>query len=191
MQLHVISRNVCIILGLIGSAFGFAGSVLIVPSHSTIGWSDSVVILDDSGKVVDVPQQTRWAKPSSQIRLTREAQAKASVQPITDNPKVRRLELTVDTKIADAGRFVESMNIKGGLKCEAEADKGYVNQQRDAVLFQLYEFMNAHSRELGNFYNPYDPQQTRDLEALMHTHMDAPLATKGLRLVKLAKWTTD
>lgn len=182
--------NISFISGLIGFLTGSIG-VIITVTYSTIGCGGLVAILDESGKVVDVTAETRWVRPHLKVQLTRGVQANASVQPITDNPKVRRLGLTVDTEIVDARRFVESMNIKANSTCEVAKDEGHACQQRDAVLFHLYEFMNSHSRELGKFYNPYDPQQTRDLEALMRANLDEPLAAKGLRLVRLAKWTTD
>lgn len=177
----------------VAGIFTIAGLIgaFIVLLCSTIPLSNHVVILDNDDKVIDVPQRARWARPSSVVQLTRETQAMASVQPITDNPKVRRLGLTVNTEVVDARRFVESMNIKASSLCNDSNGHDLTCVQRDETLFHLYEFMNAHSRELGKFYNPYDPQQTRDLEALMHTHLDEPLATKGMRLVKLAKWTTE
>ena len=173
------------------------GGFLQILTSSTPSSGDIAVILDKDGHVVASTEHMIWLKPGqTTISLARATHAKASVQPITDNPKVRRLEMTLDSEIIDAKKFVEANHITPKTLCESkadghEADHGPACQQRDAVLFQLYEFMNAHSRELSRFYNPYDPKQTLELENMLHANLDEPLAAKGIRMVRLAKWTTE
>ncbi len=191
--LKVMLKNTCFTSGAISFLVGLIGisAVLFFSVIVDLTGNDLTLILDNGGNVIDVPQQSRWVWHNKVVVLKRETHMSASIQPITDNPKVRHLGLTVDTEIVDARRFAESMGVSINSRCEDINDTGLVCKQRDAGLFHLYEFMNAHSRELSWFYNPYDPQQTRDLEALLHANLDESLAAKGLRLVKLAKWTTE
>lgn len=98
-----------------------------------------------------------------------------SVTPITDNPKARKISYSVTIDIFDLDLYLKKHPLSGEPAI-------LINEVNKRVEYELYEFNNAHSRELGELYNPLDPAQQAKLEELMDGFVTPRLMGEGLRI---------
>jgi len=112
-----------------------------------------------------------------------------AVQPITDNPKVRHLRYKVEVRIVDSVLFARSLRLEPGDTCPGVGPMRC--QLENAVMYEVFEFNNANSRELANFYNPYDPNQTGELQKLLLQKLNPPLLAKGINFKRLVSWSVE
>lgn len=115
-----------------------------------------------------------------------------TVQPITDNPKVRHLKYKIEVTIVDPVLFVRTVQLGPGATCSQNIGDGPMHcQLDDSVMFEIFEFNNANSKELAKFYNPYDQNQTGELQHLMLQKLNPPLIAKGINFKRLVSWSVE
>lgn len=90
----------------------------------------------------------------------------SSVQPITENPKVRKLTYTVEIEIDPHYYF-------DGVKDEEEQSNKR-NEAARKIKYWLYEFNNENSRKLARFYNPLDQWQASQLSIMLRNYLNKP-----------------
>lgn len=118
------------------------------------------------------------------------------VRVITDNPKVREIHYNLQTRIIDLNvwfsrpqrRELKRVNTSGG----SMIGTGWYGVTRQpttvdeeigkTVITLLFEFNEAHSRDLARFYNPLDPQQSENLKQLLEPWLNERLAADGIRV---------
>ena len=108
-----------------------------------------------------------------------------TIQPVTANPKVRRLVSIVEARITDPQLYVttvpESLDSKGWTIPRGGLVIGryvFVNQ----IESSLYEFHEKHSAELGKFYNPHDPRQQAEFRDLTISVVGPLVRRKGIEI---------
>lgn len=141
--------------------------------------------------VAEFPEQVRlwrWDPRISGLNILsyyeKENRFSFKVQPITPNPKVRQLHVNIT--FVSAGtlqlyrlyrRFCRSLWPK--------------HQSFDAwVQYQLYEFKNARSKDLGELYNPLEPTQQDRLTAMLKSFFEPMLENSGVILAE-ASFSVD
>lgn len=124
------------------------------------------------------------------VLLPRSDAPTVGVTPITQNPKVRHIELTPEAEIFDMGRYIRETGkpVTDTYHEESVEDR---DRFRRAIRRELNEVTNGYSKELAEFYNPDDEAQTRRLEAFIKERVNPLLAPKGIRMTKLIKWTVN
>src|SRR3989344_6276213 len=91
------------------------------------------------------------------------------IQPITTNPKVRNLNYSVGVSVGNTPEdFIAWNRLKVNLQNWLE--------------FQLYEFNEAHSRELAEFYNPASREHQLKFQSLLRAFLLPLIKDKGLYL---------
>ncbi|MBI5654357.1 hypothetical protein HZC53_01745 [Candidatus Uhrbacteria bacterium] len=123
------------------------------------------------------------------ILVAKNSELEGAVQPITDNPKVRHLKYKLEVEVVDPVAFARAVQLQPGASCPGEGPMKC--QLDDAVLYEIYEFNNANSKELARFYNPYDKKQADELEKLMNVELTPPLAAKGINFKRLVSWSVE
>lgn len=98
------------------------------------------------------------------------------VKPITANPKVRDLAYTVRAHVCDDAAFSATLALHN-VDEDASATYAFMH---DKIRFELYEFNNANSIELGELYNPIDAVQNRRLRTALERAIGPSLAADGL-----------
>lgn len=144
--------------------------------------------LDQNGRVVDVSRFLVLCV-SNCTNVPRSIRVSSRVFPITDNPKVRRIGYQITVEGKDWQKFFDTIGDKESW--DGESANSIAMEER--VRFLLYEFNNAHSKELANFYNPLDPKQVVDLQALLAYFLNTPetLGRNGLEMIKLDSFSVD
>jgi hypothetical protein len=141
------------------------------------------LIISPQGKIMRVVENYKSDWSWNYINYTIESFAPQSnafemkVNPITDNPKVRNLQYTVEVEIL--GTPDDYLNYKKTLgKKSLQQWLGY----------WLLEFNNSHSKQLGAFSNYYDDQQQTEFNKLIKKYIGPKLVNTGIRF-KNAKFT--
>jgi len=93
------------------------------------------------------------------------------LNPITDNPKVRRLAYSV---------IIEAFGSPTEYLVYRAATGGKLRLS-DWLEFYLYEFNEKYSKELGIFYNPRDEEQQKNFQALLENFLEPYLKDTGVR----------
>ncbi|KKQ79917.1 MAG: hypothetical protein UT02_C0020G0012 [Parcubacteria group bacterium GW2011_GWC2_38_7] len=112
----------------------------------------------------------------------------SEVKPITDNPKVRDISYTVNPKIKDDRIFFEAERdclFKGRVSYSWNDDERTKACLIARVEYYLYEFNNAHSKDLAKFFNPRDPAQVEAFDKLLRDNIEGPLLEHGISISKL------
>lgn len=122
--------------------------------------------------------------------LAKKTEVDGEVRPITENPKVRHLKYRIEVEIVDPVLFVRSVGLQPGASCP-DGDRPRDCQLRDTVMYEIYEFNNANSKELAKFYNPYDQHQTDELRKLMLGELNDTLIPKGINFRRLVSWSVE
>lgn len=100
------------------------------------------------------------------------------IEPITANPKVRRLTYRLEYQIVDQEKF------DGWF---LGINRSYATSFASAVKFHLFEFQERHSRELATFYNPEDAKQQSRFAGLIMDDVGPRLVDYGL-IIKEARF---
>ncbi len=150
----------------------------------------TVVRFDSSGLVEAKSNDALFCPPLfiNCVKIPRSSTVSASVHPITDNPKVRGLKYAIEVEVLDTRTFF-------GLGYGDKDGDWEANNRRisELVEYWLYEFNNAHSRDLAVFYNPFDVRQQQALETLLGEYLKnkSNLSSKGIRFVRLESFSVD
>lgn len=108
-----------------------------------------------------------------------------SVTILTENPKVRTLTHFISVVVSDPQTFYGSnpdrMRIQDSGLASME-DLSVQSEIKRTVEKSIYDFNNAHSKELVGFFNPLEPDQQRAYRKLIHSYLDRPLAKEGLEI---------
>lgn len=113
-----------------------------------------------------------WVKAKDVYREIR-----MSVSPITPNPKVRTIKYVVNVAahIVSLEAFRRFLTYTKNEFHLTEAPDDIARYVGEHVKFWLYEFNNAHSKEIGDFYNPMDPSQQKMFLELVSGFLDEKL----------------
>jgi len=159
---------------------------LFVESSALFGKDDLVKFNRDTGEVVAVLDEGLMFCTNNCAHLPEHQFEWMAVQPITQNPKVRHIEYTMDVTVCNLKDYFNSIgNTDFGWTVLYQGDQTMAI--RAAVEYELYEFNNARSIELAEFYNPRDDEQTAQLERLIVSNVHERLREKGL-CVTLDSW---
>ena len=147
-----------------------------------------IVARDKAGRVVEVSDSSVWTIGRTVSFVTTWAVAASSVQPITDNPKVRRLHYEAMVQVTDPVVFMQTC---GPMPGQVDTAAGNLQRLKDTLGYQLFEFNNARSKDLAKFYNPLSTEQTKELESMLRNHLDEALKPKGVAFVRLQAWSVE
>ncbi|MFA4954059.1 MAG: hypothetical protein WC641_02000 [Patescibacteria group bacterium] len=147
-----------------------------------------IVVRDKTGRVVEVSDSSVWTNGRTASFVTTWAIAASSVQPITDNPKVRRLHYEAMVQVTDPAVFMQTC---GPMLGQADTVSGNLQRLKDTLGYQLFEFNNARSKDLAKFYNPLSLEQTKELESMLRAYLDETLKPKGVAFVRLQAWSVE
>ncbi|PIZ99383.1 MAG: hypothetical protein COX77_01740 [Candidatus Komeilibacteria bacterium CG_4_10_14_0_2_um_filter_37_10] len=111
------------------------------------------------------------------VQLPKNMIACSSVQPITDNPKVRTLKYEVGITVTDLNKLFYSPE-RLSHKTHYQA----YEMVNGIVQYQLHEFNNINSKQLSLFYNPYEKEQLLALDSLIKNEINPLLAINGLSI---------
>lgn len=100
----------------------------------------------------------------------------SSVTPITDNPKARHITYQVAVEMVNPEIFFQSLTGRQNKTGLEEVTK----EIQEVVKYQLYEFNNAHSRELAELFNPLDPSQVEKLNQMLLPWLNGKIGQQGL-----------
>lgn len=106
-------------------------------------------------------------------------QVNLTVHPVTENPKVRNLNISLTVSIAP--KIQDAMKLDKYLKGEDIPGSGNIEK---FLQFHLYEFTEMNSKELGKLYNPLDQKQQTvlfDLISLYYKEKLSDLPIKPIR----------
>lgn len=103
---------------------------------------------------LDGTEWVSYAKRDESVRM--------SVSPITENPKVRGLTYEVTVEILGSSESYLVLQ-------EVTEGKGIRHWLKD----QLFEFNEAHSRDLAKFYNPLDEDQQDEFEEMVRSFLSS------------------
>jgi hypothetical protein len=109
---------------------------------------------------------------------------------LTENPKVRKVQHNISVIIKDVEKFysVKSrQDIWAGNDQDIEFREDMPVENithciQTLLNSHLYDFNNAHSKDLAKFYNPLDQSQQKDYLHLMFDCLDPILAQDGLEI---------
>lgn len=187
-----------------GFVLGIMGVLAVVTSPLYTEWPLSgsspettgpkaVVLFDENGHVQEVSHIDLWWSgaqfcTNNCVTVPWQVALSAHVSPITENPKVRRLEYRIAVEIFDFQSFFDTIGEKDA----------WTTVQNGAIFvthvqYWLYEFNNAKSRELAAFYNPLDLEQRRGLEKVLMDYLNQPdrLEKTGMRMTGLMSFAVD
>lgn len=150
--------------------------------HSRDSYSHSTLF--ERRVLVAFNSQTMRAEPRAiaylweeKLDAPTEIETTLSVQPITDNPKVRKLTYTVHFSIDPGYYFDEYGTLKSNDK---------IWQIAKEIEYWLYEFNNQKSKQLAKFHNPHNPKERKELSEMMMNYLykdnrlDSRIRMKGL-----------
>ncbi|MFH0815150.1 MAG: hypothetical protein V1902_03700 [Candidatus Falkowbacteria bacterium] len=154
--------------------------------RATNPFAARLATLDEQGKVVDVNVPLAWNYDNCVNYTASPKPISTVVKPITENPKVREVHYTVAFEEVDVKKFVEA------VVAMAPYDGQMSHEQFEARYLRLvklvvYDFNDAHSKELSEFYNPLRTEQQAAFLDLLKKYLDPKLAEVGLA-VKAVTW---
>lgn len=155
-------------------------------THETLGSSYILARADDGSTSVHRLLPAWCAGGATCYRVATQkwsTRVDSHVKPITENPKVRDLTYIVDSPVCDQRAFGVALR-DHNVGTSAAAVERFI---RDRVRFELYEFNNAHSSQLGELYNPMDGDQTARLHITLEDVVAPKLKADGLCIV-LVSW---
>ncbi len=136
-----------------------------------VNYVGTAVFFDEDGKVTEVVKGPAVCFSRCIEHEPRTFSQTGTVTPITENPKVRRLTYAVTSRVVDIKQYYSTI--------------GVTEKVQETVQFHLYEFNNARSKELAEFYNPLDPAQRDRLQEIIKGFMDPRLAPYGIEIKAL------
>lgn len=116
------------------------------------------------------------------FNVLKKMEAKTSVMPITENPKVRQISYSVRIEIARPEVFFKKTPARWEMREATEVRREVVN----IAARWLYEFNEHHSKGLGELYNPLDEGQVSQLRKMVLPWLNEKLEPEGLRGIDVA-----
>jgi hypothetical protein len=155
------------------------------------GWPESIpVTFASDGKVIEHPYGVFTiglkGKFSNIPRGKVDIYYLPSVTLLTDNPKVRTINHSISVRLADPAKFYNSAPnrkmLHWGKRSGFQPDGTSSTEEQIglAILNRVYDFNNAHSRDLAQLFNPLEAAQQKAYRALLTEFLGAPLANDGL-----------
>jgi len=187
-------RDIPQLLAFVPCALGFFGCMTIgLYTESTAFESNfyrkgvseyerTVVQYDADGKYVQSGLWI-WCRNNCANRVPVSFNMGSSVTPITENPKARHIRYAVGVRITDLPKYAATVGVKD--------DDDNPDRAAGAIGYELYEFNNAHSKTLAQFYNPLDARQTNGLAALLKREINPRLKSKGMEITELVSWDVE
>ena len=154
-----------------------------------------VIKFDEKGKVV--AQSDFWVICYNNCtNASAETIVESHVQPITDNPKVRRITYNIQVQVIDWQKFFDRTGVKPDqryrfLPVAIPGTETNKQAMQNKVLYFLYEFNNSNSKELAQFYNPLAEDQRLKLEVLLSSYLNPNLEPFGLKMTRLISFSVD
>ncbi len=117
---------------------------------------------------------------------------KSQVSAITDNPKVREIEIIMSLQIVDYPKALQlwlddkQVDLAEGVPSSKEIEKGLAS----LVEYELYEFKNTNSIALSKLYNPHDHTQNTVMQNMINEAMAEKLLQKGFKILKI-EWVVN
>lgn len=114
-----------------------------------------------------------------------------TVHPVTENPKVRDITCRLVLKIKERScqnlqALFDFLHLHKMWK--VGRDSGFTHLGETEVVWEtpavsmLYDFCNAHSRELSDLFNPLRKDQVERFESMVHDYFDPLLAHSGVEI---------
>ena len=158
--------------GAIGASIAICMALLFIPVAWLLGSIEKVgpyaLTLDSSGQIKEIfEKEIRFWSWDQRIKGLvsygqRNFSCSMEVSPITENPKVRRLNYRVQLEASGTpDAFLQLKKFLANLK-----ERGFENIE-NWIEFQLYEFQEKSSQELGKLYNPLKKAQQQTLLELL------------------------
>ncbi|MCI5108288.1 MAG: hypothetical protein MRY49_00385 [Candidatus Pacebacteria bacterium] len=99
-----------------------------------------------------------------------------TVTPITVNPKARTVTYKVVSEVVDPNKFFSYGDFR------KKTVKETVDEINWRVNYWIQEFNNAKSKEVAEFYNPYDMDQVLEFRMLVQGYMNEKLSQTGIQV---------
>lgn len=149
---------------------GITSIFLLILSIGLLDFSWNCEFEHDDTKVITIYNEKKncyeqpfiafvWQKPKTVCLTTH---ILSEVTPITINPKVRKITYLVEFEIDPTYYFENNQANPDSLLTKA----------KEKVNYWLYEFNNAHSQELAQFYNPLEKSQVTQLSELVTSYIN-------------------
>jgi hypothetical protein len=116
------------------------------------------------------------------------AWASGSVSPVTSNPKVRTIayDVRLVADLASEEDFQKWFHFLTTVHHVTVVDFSDIHSSIQRMLkFELYEFQNAHSQEIAEFYNPLDPAQQQKFHDLVFRFLQERLPGLSFQTEKI------
>ncbi|MCX6763425.1 MAG: hypothetical protein NTZ97_01690 [Candidatus Moranbacteria bacterium] len=149
------------------------------------------MLLDKSGQVREVFAKTTelwvWDKRCSELKdgqLVSYAEnyfevKMAGPHSVTQNPKVRSIEYTVNFEIY--GNPEEYLKLQKFAEKYRRTNNVSFATSQNMIAYWLYELNERRSKELAEFYNPLDNVQQDKFNQLVKDFLSEPLRDSGIR----------
>lgn len=160
------------------------------------------VLIDLQSKVIiNYPEKTffwkrQFKKISQGCRLMSYALRGISLEmncrPITPNPKVRELAYTIRGHFLGSIEQLKDFLKEFGYKHEEmglESWEKWQNLKKGVerfIKFHLYELNETLSTKLGEFYNPFNPQQQAEFKKLVLGFLAPKIENKGITITDIS-----
>lgn len=152
-----------VIVFVVCALVSFVGAFVLSRHFEHPGTEYQVAVVEN-GRVVEVVRdQPVWCYERDCRRLPLPSSVRSIVSPITDNPKVRTIEYTVNVEICEESIFISQF---GEMSLAQQRE-----QMNGVVQYALYEFNNSESKELAELYNPLNPHQTKAFNELINGNL--------------------
>lgn len=112
-----------------------------------------------------------WELKDYEIFCPNLPEVKMHAQPITVNPKVRKIDYTIETKLIDMQKYYDF------TKNEKHSSHLFVKEN-------LYDFNEQHSKELAELFNPLKDDQQKKFAILVGSYLNPHLEKIGLGVAK-------
>ena len=112
-----------------------------------------------------------------------------SVTLLTENPKVRKIQPSIMLELTDYETFFRvddrqrELHMSYGISVSEESL--FSRKIAWIVRNEMYNFNNAHSKEMAKFFNPLNEDQQREYEALVKSDLEPVLAKDGVVVRKV------
>lgn len=159
--------------------------------YPNYGWSEVITL--EHGRVVKHTYGTpcfEWGGKFSNLPTT-STPLSGTIQPITNNPKVMRLTININTLITNPDSFYKDQNRMSALSGRSSDYTTNEMSYYDLVIgtkpviqrivaSHLNQFMYEHSKDLTIFFNPLDKSQNDELAKLVIPYLNKRCASDGI-----------
>ena len=169
------------VLGLFAGLYLGVILIRIVPSNMMVFYKDGYFrcLTDDAARHFWVWDYNNLMQDNDGTRAPmlsyekREIEKEMCIRPITPNPKVRELIYTV--KLTAMGTTEDALAVQRLIKTRGSL-KGWLK-------YHLYEFNEAMSSQLAQFYNPEDDTQQKQFEQMLAEYLSGVTRNSGVTFV--------